>query len=159
MGRMHTSTLSKAIMIASALSLAACAPMGGTGGSSSSSSSSSSSATSSVQAHADMIQVTSPMPNASVSVSQPLVVTGRARGGWYFEASFPVKLLDSNGNVLVEHYAEAQGDWMTPDFVPFVATLTFATTDTSGTLVLQNDNPSGEPANAKSISIPVVFVP
>lgn len=158
MGRMHTSTLSKAVIIASALSLAACAPMGGTGGSSSSSSSSAqSSAVSS--SLADMIQVTSPAPNASVSKSQPLVVTGRARGGWYFEASFPVKLLDSNGNVLAEGPAQAQSDWMTPDFVPFVITMNFTTTDTSGTLVLQNDNPSGEPANAKSISIPVTFVP
>lgn len=148
------STLSKTLLIASALTLAACAPLGGNGGSSSSSSS-----TASSQPYADMIQVTSPAPNAAASVSQPLVVSGRARGPWYFEASFPVKLLDSSGNVLAQGPAQAQGDWMTEDFVPFSATLTFTTTDTSGTLVLQNDNPSGEPANAKSISIPVTFVP
>ena len=148
-----TSTLSKTLLIVSALTLAACAPLGGTGGSSSSSSAASS------QPHADMIQVTSPAPNTAVSTSQPLVVTGRARGPWYFEASFPVKLLDSNGNVLAQGPAQAQSDWMTTDFVPFVITLNFTTTDTSGTLVLQNDNPSGEPANAKSISIPVTFVP
>jgi len=127
--------------------------MGGNGGASSSSSAASS------QPYADMIQVSSPVPNAQVSKSQPLVVTGSATGPWYFEASFPVKLLDSNGNVLAEAPAQAQGDWMTMDFVPYIATLNFTTTDTSGTLVLRNDNPSGEPANDKSISIPVTFVP
>lgn len=156
MGRMTTSLLTKALLLGTTISLAACAPMGGNGGASSSSSSA---ASVSSQPYADMIQVSSPTPNASVSKSQPLVVTGRAVGPWYFEASFPVKLLDSVGNVLIQTHAEAQSDWMTPDFVPFTATLTFVTTDTNGTLVLENDNPSGEPANAKSISIPVTFVP
>ncbi len=156
MRHMTTSTFTKALLVATSVSLAACAPMGGSGGASSSSSSVSSVSS---QPYADMIQVDSPAPNAAVSKSQPLVVTGRAVGPWYFEASFPVKLLDSNGNVLAQGPAQAQSDWMTTDFVPFVITLNFTTTDTSGTLVLQNDNPSGEPANAKSISIPLTFVP
>jgi hypothetical protein len=150
---MTHSTLAKALLLGTTISLAACAPMGGNGGASSSSSSVSS------QPYADMIQVSSPAPNAQVSKSQPFVVTGRATGPWYFEASFPVKLLDSNGNILAEAPAQAQGDWMTMNFVPFIATLNFTTMDTSGTLVLRNDNPSGEPVNDKSISIPVTFVP
>lgn len=159
---MNTSTLSKVLTIGTALTLAACAPSNPGTGSSSASSSSSSSAmiSSSVSSgYANMIQVTSPTPNMAVSKSKPLSITGRAVGPWYFEASFPVKLLDSSGNVLAQGPAQAQGDWMTVDFVPFTASLSFTTTATSGTLVLMNDNPSGEPANAKSISIPVTFIP
>lgn len=103
-----------------------------------------------------MIRVTSPLPNASVK--SPLVITGEARGNWYFEASFPVKILDANGKVLGQHYAEAQGEWMTTNFVPFHSTLTFSTPTTpTGTLVLEKDNPSGLPENAAEIRIPVRF--
>jgi len=160
MDGMKSSTLASVLTIGTALTLAACAPSNGTGNSSASSSSSSAALSSSVSSgYAHMIQVTSPTPNMAVSKSQPLVVTGRAVGPWYFEASFPVKLLDSAGNLLIQTHADAQSDWMTTDFVPFTATLTFTTTATSGTLVLENDNPSGEAVNAKSISIPVTFVP
>lgn len=113
--------------------------------------------------HFDLIRVES--LTARDLVASPLTVTGRARGNWYFEASFPVKLLDADGNVLVEHYAQAQGDpvtgevnWMTTDFVSFSATLTFTMPATeTGTLILQKDNPSGEPQFDDSLSIPVRF--
>ncbi len=95
-------------------------------------------------------------PDQNVTVSSPLTVTGEARGGWYFEASFPVKLLDAGNNVIAQGPAQAQGDWMTANFVPFSVVLTFPPqTPQQGTLVLEKDNPSGEPANAASISIPV----
>ena len=106
--------------------------------------------------YADMIQVTS--PGAGATVSSPLVVTGRARGTWYFEASFPVKLLDGNGNQIAIAPAQAQGEWMTEDFVPFSVTLTYTKPATpNGTLILQKDNPSGEPQFDAFISIPVNF--
>lgn len=102
------------------------------------------------------IRVTAPARNALVT--SPLRVTGSARGSWYFEAVFPVKLLDANGREIARTQAQAQGNWMTSNFVPFVATLQFVKPATStGTLILENDNPSGLPANAKSISIPVRF--
>jgi len=54
--------------------------------------------------------------------------------------------------------AQAQGDWMTTEFVPFEAVLEFAVPQTEfGTLILEKDNPSGLPQNADSISIPVRF--
>jgi hypothetical protein len=91
-------------------------------------------------------------------VTSPLTVTGQARGTWYFEASFPVELRDGNGKIIAQAPAQAQSDWMTTNFVPFSVTLTFAKPTTStGTLILRNDNPSGLPENAKSISIPVRF--
>lgn len=102
------------------------------------------------------ISVVSPLPNDTVT--SPLTVTGEARGTWYFEASFPVRLLDGNGNQIAIAPAQAQSDWMTENFVPFSVTLTFATPATStGTLILEKDNPSGEPANAAQIEIPVTF--
>ena len=101
------------------------------------------------------ITVTSPLPNTQVT--SPLTITGQAKG-WYYEASFSVKLLDGNNNVVTTGLAEAQSDWMTSNFVPFVATLNFSTPTTStGTLVLIKDNQSGLPQNDDSISIPVTF--
>jgi len=103
-----------------------------------------------------MIRVTSPQPNTTVR--SPLTITGEARGNWYFEASFPVKIVDANGKLLGQHYAEAQGEWMTTDFVPFRSTLNFSTSTTAtGFLVLEKDNPSGLPENAAEIRIPVRF--
>ena len=76
------------------------------------------------QSNNDLIHVT--FPRSNDLVSSPLTVQGEARGNWYFEASFPVKLLDANGNVIAQTPAQAQGEWMTTDFVPFLAILEFA---------------------------------
>ncbi len=104
----------------------------------------------------DLIRVTS--PTIGQTVTSPLVVTGEARGNWYFEAQFPVKLLDGNGNVIASGPASAQGDWMTTDYVPFTITLTFKTPATAtGTLVLEKDNPSDLPQNANELRIAVKF--
>lgn len=113
-------------------------------------------ATSTPAGIADLITVTSPLPNAVVS--SPITITGEARGTWYFEASAPVVLKDSNGNTIAEGHVTPQGDWMTENFVSFTATLSFTTPPTAtGTLILKNDNPSGEPSRDKSVSIPVKF--
>ena len=102
------------------------------------------------------ISVTTPAPNALVT--SPLTVTGEARGTWYFEASFPVELFDANGLMLAQVPAQAQGEWMTTDFVPFSVTLTFSVPTTkTGTLVLKKDNPSGLPEFDDELRIPVVF--
>lgn len=98
------------------------------------------------------------LPAAGALVTSPLLVTGEARGSWYFEASFPVKLLDAHGNTLVQWYAQAQGEWMTTDFVLYESTLIFPQpTTATGTLVLEKDNPSGLPEHAASVTVPVRF--
>ncbi len=95
-------------------------------------------------------------PEANALVTSPLVVTGEARGMWFFEASFPIKLLDAQGETMALGIATAQGDWMTEDFVPFTAELQyFSFQDQTGTLVLMKDNPSGLPENDAEIIIPV----
>jgi hypothetical protein len=68
--------------------------------------------------------VTSPREGATVM--SPFTVSSEARGGWYSEGSFPVRLEDASGRVLAEVPAQAQGEWMTADTVPFLAELTFA---------------------------------
>lgn len=105
---------------------------------------------------ADMIRNVNIEPGQTVT--SPLTVTGEARGTWYFEADFPVRLQDANGNELAVGIAQAEGEWMTEDFVPFSTTFTFGESDTdTGWLVLERDNPSGLPEHAASYSIPVRF--
>lgn len=95
---------------------------------------------------------------ANQIVMSPLKITGEARGNWYFEASFPVKILDANGKVLAQAPAQAKGEWMTTNFVPFELTLTFAKPNTdTGWLVLEKDNPSGLPQYADELKIPIRF--
>ncbi len=103
-----------------------------------------------------LITVDSPQPNDTIT--SPVHIEGQARGYWYFEASFPVKLYDADDNLIVSSAAQAQSDWMTEDFVPFELDLTFPTPATAtGKLVLEKDNPSGLPENDASIEIPVTF--
>ena len=105
---------------------------------------------------ADLIKIDNPRPNQIIE--NPLFVKGEARGNWYFEASFPVKLFDDNGFLLGITTAQALGNWMTEDFVLFNATLPFAVSSTpKGKLILEKDNPSGLPEHADELTIPVYF--
>ena len=113
-------------------------------------------ATSSYQTTNEKVRVTSPTPNSIIT--SPLTVSGSARGTWYFEASFPVELVDGNGRQIAIKPAQTTSDWMTTDFVPFTMTLTYAKpTTATGTLILHKDNPSGDPARDESVRIPVRF--
>ncbi len=106
----------------------------------------------------DRIRLTTPIPNQVVM--NPLEVTGEARGNWFFEASFPVVLLDNANQEIARGIATAEGEWMTTEFVPFRATLTFAKPMSEiGTLRLERDNPSGLPENADTLTLPVRFTP
>ncbi len=103
----------------------------------------------------DQIVIYTPIDNQEVT--SPIEITGKARGNWYFEASFPVELMDLSGNIIAMNHAEAQGDWMTSDFVDFKAELTYDNASSTGRalLVIKNDNPSGDPSRDKYIYIPV----
>ncbi len=104
----------------------------------------------------NLIKIDNPRPNQIIT--SPLTITGQARGTWYFEASFPVVLMDDNDNVLVQHYAQAQDEWMTEDFVPFTSELQFEKpTTANGKLILKKDNPSGLPENDDELIVPVRF--
>jgi len=97
-------------------------------------------------------------PRANEIISSPLVVRGMARGVWFFEGSFPIKLLDENGNVLAYIPAQAQGEWMTNDFVPFEAKINFSVPVVrNGILILEKDNPSGLSEYADELRMPILF--
>lgn len=79
-------------------------------------------------------------PQANEVIHSPVTVAGKARGAWFFEATFPVKLLDGNGQEITDWVpAHAQVEnWMTEDFIPFEATLEFKNPATAtGTLTIR----------------------
>ncbi len=89
----------------------------------------------------DLILINTPRPNAVIR--SPLQIEGEARGPWFFEADFPIELMDNKGEIIGTAIAQAQGEWMTEEFVPFTATLTFTKpAGCRGDLVLIKDNPS-----------------
>lgn len=97
-------------------------------------------------------------PTIDATITSPITIKGRARGTWFFEASFPINVIDANGRVLGQGIATAESDWMTTEFVPFSATITFsAPTTSTGKIVLEKDNPSGLPEHADSVSLTVSF--
>jgi hypothetical protein len=107
-----------------------------------------------ITTHSD-IRVTT---NLNEPISSPLTISGEARGPWYFEADFPVRIIDVNGRELGIAPAQAQGDWMTTDFVPFSVTIEFTQpTAETGWVILEKDNPSGKAELADELRIPVRF--
>lgn len=105
----------------------------------------------------DTIRLNSPRPNQRVS--SPLSIEGDARGTWFFEGDFPVVLTNWDGLIIAEGIATAQGEWMTEEFVPFTANLSYETPSYGerGSLILQKDNPSGLPENDAALEIPILF--
>ncbi|MCX6746293.1 MAG: hypothetical protein NTX00_04755 [Candidatus Parcubacteria bacterium] len=105
---------------------------------------------------ADLIKVDVPRPNQIIS--SPLNINGQARGTWFFEASFPIKLYDANNNLITSTTAAAKANWMTTDFVPFEAKLEFTQPTTiTGTLIFEKDNPSGLAEKADELTMPIKF--
>lgn len=105
----------------------------------------------------DLIVVDSPRPNSNVN--KLLTVSGKARGTWFFEASFPISLIDIHNNKIATGVAQAQGDWMTEDFVSFVATISIPESASGqAKLILKKDNPSGDQARADELIVPVNIV-
>lgn len=92
-------------------------------------------------------------------IESPLTITGQARGGWFFEASFPIKLVDSKGELVAQTTASTKGEWMTDEFVPFSAILEFSSQEKSnqGTLIFIKDNPSDMRELDDQLSIPILY--
>lgn len=103
----------------------------------------------------ERVHVTSPQTNATVG--HTVAITGEAPGNWYFEASFPIKIITPEGEPIGVGYATAQSDWMTTDQVPFTASIDI-TMSYSGPafIALLRDNPSGLPENDDSLEIPII---
>lgn len=111
------------------------------------------------------IIVESPKPNEFVS--SPLVIKGKAKGNWFFEANFPVILTDWDGKIIKEYYVEAESDWMTNEFVPFRAIFEFQSPvfegaddehfSRRGYLIFKKANPSSLKEDNDFLEIPIKF--
>lgn len=100
------------------------------------------------------IVISAPTPHETLG--SIINITGRARGQWYFEASFPIVIENKEGVVIGQGVGTADGEWMTEEFVPFNATITLLTPYTgTATLILKKDNPSGETSRDASVKIPI----
>jgi hypothetical protein len=109
-----------------------------------------------VNASADMIRVTLPQPGAVVG--KEFRISGEARGPWYFEASFPIEVVGKNGQKLATVVAQAQEEWTTSSFVPFIANVTIPSSYIGpATIILHRDNASGLPENDASASFEVTI--
>jgi hypothetical protein len=105
----------------------------------------------------DLVVITQPLPGSSIV--SPVVIEGRARGNWYFEASFPIVVVNADGATIGQGIAQAQSDWMTTEYVPFRAEITFTkpVTKNNGMIILQKDNPSGLPQYDDAFRVPILF--
>lgn len=101
--------------------------------------------------------ITVSAPGINAMIASPVAIAGEAMG-WYFEAVFPVKILDGDGTVLGEGQAQAQSDWMTTSSVPFSTTISFTTPKyATGTIIFRKDNPSGLSKYDEEFSLPIRF--
>ena len=92
----------------------------------------------------DLIVLDSPSP--SQVQARKVSISGRARGTWFFEGSFPATITDENGNELAKSHVQAQSDWMTEDLVPFSGEISIPdgmAVPPSVLLRLEADDPSG----------------
>lgn len=104
--------------------------------------------------------ITVETPAEGEQVNTPLTVTGEARGTWFFEGDFPIRLMTEDGEVLESHYATAQGEWMTEDFVPFEGEMAFSVEEeTEAVLRLERDNPSDKEELDMHMDIPLTLLP
>jgi hypothetical protein len=101
--------------------------------------------------------ITTPEPNARIT--SPLVVSGRAPAGWFFENQIPVQLLDAQGAVIAQAPATPRINWTEPGDKDYDATLTFTVTrETPATLVVMQDMP-GEGEEPKQTRIELMLAP
>jgi hypothetical protein len=67
-------------------------------------------------------------------------------------------LMDDLGNTIAQGFASARGEWMTSEFVPFSAVLSFeAPGSGAGRLILKKDNPSDRRELDDALVVPVKF--
>jgi hypothetical protein len=105
------------------------------------------------------VRIVSPMPDAIIN--SPVLIQGSVTGGgWFFENSFPINVIDANGTVLGIGTAGVQPgeQWMSTGTVAFSANIRFDTPQSAtGTILFSKDNPSGAPENGESFSLQVTF--
>jgi hypothetical protein len=86
------------------------------------------------------------------TIYSPATVAGKARGSWFFEGQFQLKLHDTAGRLIALTSAKATSNWMTKDFVPFKGELQWKKYRGRAIMVAEADNPSGMAEKARSIT-------
>lgn len=108
----------------------------------------------------DLIRIHTPTPQARIT--SPLIVSGKARGNWFFEGSFPIQVVNWDGLIIGEGHATAQGEWTTTEFVPFTGTISYTlptgTPYNKGTVIFKKDNPSGLSEHDDVREVPIFFI-
>lgn len=110
---------------------------------------------------ADKIIITAPAKDAVIS--SPVAVSGRARGTWFFEGSFPIDVYDDTNKLLGQGFASfipsvEEPEWMTENFVNFSGSIKFSNTNAaSGYILFKKDNPSDMRELDESYKLPVKF--
>jgi hypothetical protein len=114
-----------------------------------------------IPAQDNLIVITLPTPNQEVT--SPIQIRGEARGTWFFEGSFPIVVVNWDGLIIGEGIATAEGDWMTTEFVPFTASISYTLPNETpymrGAIIFKKDNPSGLPEHDDSREIPLTLTP
>ena len=110
---------------------------------------------------ADKISILAPA--ADSIISSPVIVSGRARGTWFFEGDFPVEVYDLNDKLLGQGYASfvpsaEEPEWMTEDFINFSGSIKFSNTSAVlGYILFKKDNPSDLRELDEEFELPVRF--
>jgi hypothetical protein len=108
----------------------------------------------------DVIRIGSPRPGELIFLGETYELSGEARGYWFFEASFPFEIVSKDGEQLFSHYATAEEEWMTEEFVPFTSEFVLSGGEEyvgPATLILRRDNPSGLSENDDELIVPIVI--
>lgn len=101
-------------------------------------------------------------PKANTKIKSPVKISGQVKG-WFFEASFPIVIVDWDGRIIGEGIASSIGDWMSAEFVPFEAEISFTKPldagpqSERGAIILKKDNPSGLSKHDASAEVPIIF--
>ncbi|MEI8124032.1 MAG: Gmad2 immunoglobulin-like domain-containing protein [bacterium] len=105
------------------------------------------------------VQIVVSYPEDNQEVLSPIKISGKARGNWFFEGSFPIQLVDANGNILGTSIATSSEDWMTTEFINFNSEMSFekSTSTRRAVLVLKKDNPSGISDFDQSVFVRVIL--
>jgi hypothetical protein len=104
----------------------------------------------------DIIIIDSPKPYQKVQV--PIIIKGKAKGSFFFEGTFPIRIEDENGNLIVSDYIMTKENWMTENFVYFETYFYFEKGNLrKGFIIFEKANPSGLLENKFEIRIPLYF--
>lgn len=89
-------------------------------------------------------------------VKSPISVSGQARGSWFFEADFPLRVENKEGELVTSTFVTTTEEWMTEEFVSFKKDIDYEHPSAGYSyLILEKANPSGLPENSDELRIPV----